>query len=73
MTDPDAVSVEPLANPIINPPYAVPTRHFEIGRGPHPSPGVHSHDPAGGTNEACEAGELGPATTAEAQDAGALQ
>ena len=31
MTDPDAVSVEPLANPIINPPYAVPTRHFEIG------------------------------------------
>jgi len=31
MTDPETVSVEPLANPIINPPYAVPTRHFEIG------------------------------------------
>jgi len=31
MTDPETVSVEPLANPIINPPYTVPTRHFEIG------------------------------------------
>ncbi|WP_248581618.1 DEAD/DEAH box helicase family protein [Nocardioides sp. InS609-2] len=31
MTEPDAVSVEPLASPIINTPYAVPSRHFEIG------------------------------------------
>lgn len=31
MTHRDAVSVEPLANPIMNAPYAIPTRHFEIG------------------------------------------
>ena len=31
MTDPDAMSVEPLATPIINSPYDLPTRHFEIG------------------------------------------
>ena len=31
MTDPDAASAAPLANPIINTPYDPPTRHFEIG------------------------------------------